>query len=68
MDRNLTRVDRNPSTPGFLVLSIVIKLIVEINPILVAHLQKQRKPSHEHKHSGSDCQFDTQLTGIGLKL
>ena len=36
------------------------------NPILIACLQKPSKPGHKHRHSSSECQFDTYLTGIGL--
>ena len=38
-----------------------------INPIPVTHLQKQRKTSQEHRHSGMGCQFDTHPTRIGLR-
>ena len=36
------------------------------NPILIVCLQKPSKPGRKHRHSGSECQFDTHLTGIGL--
>ena len=37
-----------------------------INPISVTRMQNQSKPGHEHRHSGSGSQFDTNPTGIGL--